>query len=63
MLIPIKPKSVILGNCTPSSKVKEIVQICLKQGIAMYGSGPNYFSKTDEITVEPLRKDFIDLFR
>lgn len=63
MLLPVKPKSVILGNCTPGSKIKEIVQICLENGIKMYGSGPNYFSKTDEITVEPLRQDFINIFR
>ncbi len=63
ILIQVKPKSVILGNCTPGSKVKEVIQICLEEGIKMYGSAPNYFAKTDVIIIEPLRKDFIDLFR
>ncbi|MFH5880866.1 DUF2971 domain-containing protein [Liberiplasma polymorphum] len=60
LLIDIKPVAVILGFKVPRSAAKYIIEVCLNEGISLYGSGPHFLDKKCKINVEILKKEYIE---
>lgn len=59
LTISIKPKSIILGFKIPQNKAKTLIQLAISKNIALFGSGPDYFSDKPKILVESLKESFI----
>ncbi len=58
----VKPSKVIIGYKASERVLREVINICHYNDIPMYGAGPDYNSKVDSVSVEPLKSEFIEHF-